>query len=94
MQKLWINKKNKQFIRVRGINDLPQLERAEILYTFYDKVKKIKIMIIDIESSLFILSLMNDGKIEQGELIKIPSINFGEKMIQSFKGYIYGTTTN
>ena len=46
MQKLWINKKNKQFIHVRGVNDTPKLEHAEIIYTFYDKEKKIKIMVL------------------------------------------------
>lgn len=94
MQKLWINKKNKQFIHVRGVNDTPKLEHAEIIYTFYDKEKKIKIMVLKIDHTFFILSLMHDGKIEQGELIKVPSVEFGKKMIESFRGYMYGTATN
>ena len=47
-----------------------------------------------IDQIFFILSLMFDGSIEQGELIKVPSVEFGKKMIESFRGYIYGTSTN
>jgi hypothetical protein len=54
----------------------------------------IKIMVVKIEPQLFLLSLMHDGKVEQGELIKIPSIDFGKKMIESFRGYINGKTAN
>ena len=94
MQKLWINKKNKQLIHVRGVNDVPSLDKAKVLHTFYDKIKMIKIMVVKIEPQLFLLSLMHDGKVEQGELIKIPSVDFGKKMIESFRGYINGKTTN
>jgi hypothetical protein len=97
MQKLWINKKHKQFIHVRGMNQIPNMENAEILYTFYDKIKSIKIMVLEIDQDFFILSLMFDGSIEQGELIRISSMEFGKKMIESFRGYIYGQnrqTTN
>lgn len=94
MQKLWINKKHKQFIHVRGVNETPNLETAKVLHTFYDKAKSIKIMILKIDESFFILSLMFDGSVEQGELIKVPTIEFGKKMIESFRGYVYGTATN
>lgn len=94
MQKLWINKKHKQFIHVRGVNETPNLENAKILHTFYDKTKSIKIMILEINESFFILSLMFDGSTEQGELIKVPTLEFGKKMIESFRGYIYGASTN
>jgi hypothetical protein len=94
MQKLWINKKHKQFIHVRGVNDTPNLEKADVKYVYYNKPKNIKMMVVEIDQIFFILSLMFDGSIEQGELIKVPSVEFGKKMIESFRGYIYGTSTN
>lgn len=94
MGKLWINKKHKQQVRVRGVKDLPQLDSAKVLETFYDREKAIKIMVVDIENKTFIFSLMWDGEYEQGELIPVPNKDFGVKMINQFKGFIYGKTAN
>jgi hypothetical protein len=94
LQKLWINKNHKQRIQVRGIDVLPNIEKAKILDFFYDRKQEIKIMIVDIEKQLFLFSLMWDGEFEQGELIPIHSKDFGLSMIKEFKGFLYGSTTD
>lgn len=94
MGKLWINKKHKQRVQVRGVEVLPKLDTAKVLETFYDREKAIKIMVVDIENKTFIFSLMWDGEYEQGELIPVPNKDFGVKMINQFKGFIYGKTAN
>ena len=94
MGKLWINKKHKQRVQVRGIPFLPKLETAKVLDTFYDREKAIKIMVVVIENQHFIFSLMWDGDYEQGELIPVPNKDFGVRMINQFKGFVYGQTTN
>lgn len=93
-QKLWINKKHKQRVRVRGLEVLPKLDTAKVLETFHDREQSIKIMIVLIENQHFIFSLMWDGDFEQGELIPVPNKVFGLKMISRFKGFLYGSTTN
>lgn len=91
---MWINKKHKQRINVRMVEQLPNLDDAQVVYTWYDRGMKIKMMIINAESRLWVLSLMFDGDIEQGELIPIPSMEVGVKVIDHFKGFIYGQTTH
>jgi hypothetical protein len=91
---MWINKKHKQRINVRLVNEVPNLADAQVVHTWYDRQMKIKMMVLFSHEKFWVLSLMFDGEIEQGELLPVTSLENGVKVIDSFKGFIYGQTSH